>query len=60
MIAKNDKTVPTLYQKQLAEAFDSQTLELTGGHISSILLFRLFYKNKLISFFEKARLNFID
>jgi len=54
VIAKKDNTVPTIYQRELAKAFNSQTLELRGGHISSILFFRWFHKKKLIYFFETA------
>ena len=51
VIAKNDKTVPTRYQRKLAQAFQSETLEISGGHISSIFLFRLFYRKQLLLFF---------
>ena len=54
VIAKKDTTVPSLYQRNLAQAFQSKTLEISGGHISSILRFWLFYRKKASSFFEDS------
>jgi len=54
VVAMKDTTVPSRFQKKMAQALKAQTLKLRGGHLSSILWFRWFHSKKVISFFETA------
>ena len=54
VIALKDKTVLSEYQKSLAKAFQSESLEISSSHIPSIIWFYFIHFKKVTQFFETS------
>ena len=54
VIALKDLILPTKYQKELQQAFQSKKLELSSSHVLSIIKFYFFHSKKMIKFFETS------
>ena len=54
VIALKDKVVPTVFQKNLQQAFKGESLEISSGHILSIFKFYLLHSEKMTQFFKSS------